>query len=300
MIVVMIISLLINFILITYLFLIKKEEKRITKELKQRKLQESNLSIHQEIPSHTINQLLQEINELLKKVNHQRIEVERQNKALKKMVVNISHDLRTPLTTSLGYLDILTHNDIDEKTKNEYLKIIIDRLNKLNILLNSFFELAKVVTGDHQINIEKINIIGILENCIATFYEDFHQERRKIELQTKEKIIYLEANTIMLTRIFDNLIINSLQHSDGTLKIEVKKEEEKIMITFTNHLLHPIDIDSIFDEFYTSDISRTKGNTGLGLYIVKEYIEQLKGTVNARKVKKNNTYYLMIEIVLPI
>ena len=222
----MIISLLINFILITYLFLIKKEEKRITKELKQRKLQESNLSIHQEIPSHTINQLLQEINELLKKVNHQRIEVERQNKALKKMVVNISHDLRTPLTTSLGYLDILTHNDIDEKTKNEYLKIIIDRLNKLNILLNSFFELAKVVTGDHQINIEKINIIGILENCIATFYEDFHQERRKIELQTKEKIIYLEANTILLTRIFDNLIINSLQHSDGTLKIEIKKEEK--------------------------------------------------------------------------
>ena len=56
-------------------------------------------------------------------VKRERIEVERQNKALKKMVVNISHDLRTPLTTSLGYLDILTHNDIDEKTKNEYLKI---------------------------------------------------------------------------------------------------------------------------------------------------------------------------------
>lgn len=103
---------------------------------------------------------------------------------------------------------------------------------------------------------------------------------------------------MMLTRVFDNLIINSLQHSKDTLEIEVKQEKEKIIITFTNPLLEVIDIDSIFDEFYTSDISRTKENTGLGLYIVKEYIEQLKGTVNAKKVKKEKNDYLVIQITL--
>ncbi len=263
-----------------------------------RKFQESNIGIHQETSSRTMNELLLEINDLLKRINQQKIEVERQNKALKKMIVNISHDLRTPLTTSLGYLDILTSNDIDEKTKIEYLKIITERLTKLNTLLNSFFELAKVITEENHIDYEKINIISILENSIATFYEDFHQRKRKIDFQAKENIIYLNANKMMLTRVFDNLIINSLQHSKDTLEIEVKQEKEKIIITFTNPLLEVIDIDSIFDEFYTSDISRTKENTGLGLYIVKEYIEQLKGTVNAKKVKKEKNDYLVIQITL--
>ncbi|HIT22735.1 MAG TPA: HAMP domain-containing histidine kinase [Candidatus Scybalousia intestinigallinarum] len=296
--IVMIISLMINCILITAFFLTKKEEKRITQELKMRKFQESNIGIHQETSSRTMNELLLEINDLLKRINQQKIEVERQNKALKKMIVNISHDLRTPLTTSLGYLDILTSNDIDEKTKIEYLKIITERLTKLNTLLNSFFELAKVITEENHIDYEKINIISILENSIATFYEDFHQRKRKIDFQAKENIIYLNANKMMLTRVFDNLIINSLQHSKDTLEIEVKQEKEKIIITFTNPLLEVIDIDSIFDEFYTSDISRTKENTGLGLYIVKEYIEQLKGTVNAKKVKKEKNDYLVIQITL--
>ena len=296
--IVMIISLMINCILITAFFLTKKEEKRITQELKMRKFQESNIGIHQETSSRTMNELLLEINDLLKRINQQKIEVERQNKALKKMIVNISHDLRTPLTTSLGYLDILTSNDIDEKTKIEYLKIITERLTKLNTLLNSFFELAKVITEENHNDYEKINIISILENSIATFYEDFHQRKRKIDFQAKENIIYLNANKMMLTRVFDNLIINSLQHSKDTLEIEVKQEKEKIIITFTNPLLEVIDIDSIFDEFYTSDISRTKENTGLGLYIVKEYIEQLKGTVNAKKVKKEKNDYLVIQITL--
>lgn len=296
--IVMIISLMINSLLITTLFLTKKEEKRITHELKRRKHQESNSGIHQETSSHTINQLLLEINDLLKRNNQQKIEVERQNKALKKMIVNISHDLRTPLTTSLGYLDILANNNIQEKTKIEYLKIIIERLNKLNTLLNSFFELAKVITEENNINYEKINIISILENSIATFYEDFHQRKREIDFQTKENVIYLNANLMMLTRVFDNLIINSLQHSKDTLEIKVKQVKEKIIITFTNPLLEIIDIDNIFDEFYTSDISRTKENTGLGLYIVKEYIEQLKGTVSAKKIQKENNDYLEIQITL--
>ena len=97
----------------------------------------------------------------------------------------------------------------------------------------------------------------------------------------------------MLTRIFDNLIINALKHSTSDLEIRVKTKE-KIQISFSNTLLYKeLDLDSIFDEFYTVDISRTKGNTGLGLAIVKEFTEALNGVVTAKKEK--NQLIILLE-----
>ena len=103
----------------------------------------------------------------------------------------------------------------------------------------------------------------------------------------------MKSNEPMLVRVFDNLIRNAYKHSDGNLDIEVSQSKDEVKIKFMNNLLYnDLDADRIFDEFYTVDISRTKGNTGLGLAIAKEFVEQLNGKIDA--AKKSNKLIIRI------
>lgn len=291
--VVIIILVIIIILLITYLFLIKRDLKRISKSIKKIKKEESNNLIHDEISVYELNELISVINNLLSESKNEKIDYEIKSKELKKMVTNISHDLRTPLTSALGYVDILlSSKDI---TKNEKtLKIIEERLKKLESLINSFFELSTVTLQDKSIRKEKINLIAILESSMANYYDDYIKENRKIIFENKIKKIQLESNKQMLIRVFDNLIGNAFKHSKGNLLIKIT-QNEKIKIEFINDLLDDnLDIINIFEEFYTIDIARTKGNTGLGLAIAKEFIEKLDGNIYA--IKLSNKLDIIIEL----
>ena len=136
-----------------------------------------------------------------------------------------------------------------------------------------------------------------MEKAISNHYEDFSKENRMIDFKTNKRKIKIKSNEVMLVRVFDNLIRNAYKHSNGNLNIEINQNDGKVKINFINDLLYnDLDVDRIFDEFYTVDISRTKGNTGLGLAIAKEFVEQLKGTIVAQKEKNR----LKIIISLPI
>lgn len=133
------------------------------------------------------------------------------------------------------------------------------------------------------IKIEEVNLIAILEKSISNHYKDFSTQNRVINFKTNKQKIIIKSNEIMLERIFDNLIRNAYKHSISNLDISVKIKDA-VEITFINNLTYKnLDTDKIFDEFYTVDISRTKGNTGLGLAIAKEFAEQLNGQISASK-----------------
>lgn len=280
-------------ILLTYLFFIKRELKRIIKEIKKSYQRNSNQLLHKEISNKDLTDLVKEINLLLTSIKRKQMLYEQGNKKRRKMITNISHDLRTPLTSAIGYTDMILNNKLSKEEQLEELKIVRERLSRLEELINSFFAFSKTLSSNH-LELEEVDIISCLEESIARFYEDYHKERRKITLEKEKKKIKLYANYEMLTRIFDNLIINALKHSTSDLEIKVKTKE-KIQISFSNTLLYKeLDLDSIFDEFYTVDISRTKGNTGLGLAIVKEFTEALNGVVTAKKEK--NQLIILLEL----
>ena len=136
-----------------------------------------------------------------------------------------------------------------------------------------------------MLDVEKVNLITIIQECIAHYYEDYIKEDRKIILNCTSNKVFLNSNKLLLIRIFDNLIGNAFKHSKSDLEITVSVKEN-IKLIFSNDLYYKdLDTEKIFDEFYTIDISRTKGNTGLGLAIVKEFTEQLGGKIYADKVK---------------
>ncbi len=279
----------------TYLFCMKLELKRITESMKKMGKNDSNLLLHQELPSKELHSLMIEINCLLEEMKQQEILFERNNHSLKKMMMNISHDLRTPLTSALGYIDILLSSNLSKEEQEKELRIIEERLKRLEELISSFFDFSKIIFQKEPLETEEVNIIAVIEESIAHSYEDYLRENRQIVFDRENSKIKIDSNIEMLTRIFDNLIGNALKHGIGDLEITVH-QTESLKIVFRNQLKNKkLEVDKIFDEFYTEDISRTKGGTGLGLAIAKEFTEQLGGKIEAKKEKN----YLKIIFHLP-
>lgn len=270
-------------ILLAYLFLYHNEIKNISKEIDSIKNLESNTLIHSKYNLKNINNLICKINGFIVESKDIKTEYDNKNKALMKMMTNISHDLRTPLTSALGYIDIIFKSDLSEEEKKKDLITIEKRLKRLEELISSFFEFSKIISTNKIPELEKINLTSVLEESIIVFYDDYKKSNREILLECELRKIIINSNKMLLSRIFENLIGNAYKHSNGNLDIKVEIKD-RVKIIFSNDLLdNDIDIDRIFEEFYTVDISRTKGGTGLGLAIAKEFTKQLGGDIYAEK-----------------
>ena len=257
----------------------KIEIKSITNQLKYLRSKETNMLVHS--GNDKADELILEINSLLKEVRKIHIDYQKKNHALEQMMTNISHDLRTPLTSAMGYINLIQHSELSEEEKSRELAIIEKRLIRLEELINSFFELSQIVSSGKEPEKTEINIVSVLEEAIVHYYDDYCNQDRQIVLKCEHRKLIFLSNQNMLLRIFDNLMGNALKHGTGDLTITVEAAEN-LQITFTNKLVSPdIDTEHIFDEFYTTDISRTKGNTGLGLAIAKQFTEILEGDIRA-------------------
>ena len=268
-------------ILLFLLFLQKYENKNITNQLREIKTKDTNVLVHSKGSGKASAELINEINFLLREIRRSRVQYQQKKHTLEQMMTNISHDLRTPLTSAMGYIQIIQNADLTEEEKKRELAIIEKRLIHLEELLDSFFEFSQIISSEKAPEKTECNIIAILEESIAHYFDDYCAKDREIIFQYKKTRMLIYSNKNMLLRIFDNLIGNALKHGVGNLMISVDLIEN-IQITFKNELYNTdIDMNHIFDEFYTTDISRTKGNTGLGLAIVKQFAEMLGGTVSA-------------------
>ena len=293
MIILIIILIILLIIAISYLLLLKISINKLNNDLNKKINNKSNIILTSNISDKDLNKLINTINNSLKDYQDIQNEYETKSNNLQKMMMNISHDLRTPLTSALGYIDIILKSDIKNKEEVKNLKIIEDRLKRLSELVDSFFMFSKIISNSDNIVLEDINIIAVLEKAISNHYEDFSNSKRIINFKTNKRKIIIKSNELMLSRIFDNLIRNAFIHSLGNLDINVYSDKT-LVISFSNDLLYPsLDIDRIFDEFYTVDISRTKGHTGLGLAIAKEFVLELNGKIEAKKI--NNKLTITIE-----
>lgn len=281
-------------ILLFLLLLQRQEIRSISRQLKEIKEQDTNLLVHSAGSNST--ELINEINALLQELQRSRIHYQQKNHALEQMMTNISHDLRTPLTSAMGYIHIIQNSDLSGEEKERELAIIEKRLSRLEELINSFFEFSRIISNEKAPEKMDVNIVAVLEESIAHYYDDYCAKNREIILNCTQHKLMIYSNKNMLLRIFDNLISNALKHGVGNLTVSIDLAEN-IQIKFENEPQDSdIDINHIFDEFYTTDISRTKGNTGLGLAIVKQFTEILNGSVSA----KNQDGVFVMTVQLPI
>lgn len=209
------------------------------------------------------------------------------------LIMYMAHDLKTPLTSVIGYLSLLAEEkNISEEMKEKYTKIALNKAQRVEELTNQFFEITRYNLHDMPISKNKIDISFLLEQLIDECYPMLQEKGLECKV-IKPEHIYYEGDGDKLARAFGNLIKNAINYSYENTKIEIEltKVENKIKILFRNKgdKIPEYKLEKIFDKFYRADESRTSstGGTGLGLAITKEIIELHGGKIY---VENNNEF----------
>lgn len=215
-----------------------------------------------------------------------RLAVERlssENESYRQSITGISHDIRTPLTSVKGYVQMLSNPKVGLEKREEYQKIIGDRLEDLTGLLDQLFEYARIEAGELHLEMESLNVCGLFAETAAMFYEDFLEKGCEPEVVIPSKPCYVRADRCALTRMIENLVKNALVHGTGDYRLSLSREGERVRICISNRTesIEERDLERIFDRFYTTDRSRSRRTTGLGLAIVKELAGQMGGSAKA-------------------
>lgn len=266
-------------VLSVLLILQKREIANISRSLQEIRKTPGNRTVHSTGGSKEADELISQINHLLSDLREESSKYRRKRHELDNMMTNISHDLRTPLTSAVGYLDIIRSGGLSKEEEERELKIISERLSRLQELIDSFFEFSRIVSEDRTPSMEPVNLVAVVEESVSGLYDAYEARGRHIEPELGSPRFEIKSNRMMLSRIIDNLISNALKHGTGDLHII----REDARLIFRNGIAEGelIDTSRVFDEFWTTDTSRTSGSTGLGLAIVKQFADILGIGVSA-------------------
>ncbi len=229
------------------------------------------------VPNRSAEQLLEGVNRLLElRREDQAVWLERE-RSLRQQIANVSHDLRTPLTSILGYLQLLEDPALPEGERREYLQVVEGRARALQSLITGFYDLSRLEGGEYPLEREAVNLYSCLSGLLAAFYNDFTDRGFEMTVELAEHLPPVQADSGGALRVFTNLIRNALDHGRGKMTIRLWQEGEQVVSLFANQTdeLTAEDLPHIFDRFFTSDKMRTGRNTGLGLAIVKTLAEQM-------------------------
>lgn len=208
---------------------------------------------------------------------------------LRQSIANMSHDLRTPLTSIMGYMQLVKDKNTSEDDRKRYLDIVEKRTESLQTLITSFYELSRIEAKEYNFHLKKVNLSNILCENVALFYNDFISKSIEPIIDIEENIPDIISDENAVIRVFSNLINNMLKHGVGYMKISLKEEDGYILTEFRNLATHlkNEDVPKLFDRFFTADESRGDKNTGLGLCITKTMVEQLGNEIHAKLIDDN-------------
>ncbi len=245
-----------------------------------------------------VEKLVDKINIIFDEKQKVVAESKKKEEELRQSITNMAHDLRTPLTSILGYLQMIKENNISEEERELYLDIIYKRANSLQKLVSSFYELSRIKGNEYKFNFKSIDLSNILCENIALFYEDFITKGVEPIIDIDHKVTRLICDEGAVYRIFSNLISNMIKHGEDDISIVLREENNHIITKFINKSskITEENVDKIFDRFYTPDESRSYNNTGLGLYITKVLVEKLGHKISGEVI--NNTLAITIEWTL--
>ena len=266
--------------------LMKKSMKEIRVSLSEILQSDTNTVITITSRNKQIKQLTNEINRELKVLRKEKLQYQNGNQELKRIMTNISHDMRTPLTAISGYIELLKDN---KEKQVKYLEIIERKTKELTILTEQLFDFSKAMDIGTKIVKESYCINEILEEVLANDYTLFKRKNIVPKVEICKEKIYRNVDRNTVIRVFENILSNVCKYSNGNFKIKLGTEGK---ITFSNKAtsLDATTVQKIFDRYFT--VENAKKSTGLGLSISKQLVELNGGNITAQF--KNQ--YLIIEI----
>lgn len=278
------------FALLLKIFYMRKAIREIKRGFSEKLYTDTNTPIMLSSHDKLVSSLANDINVELKELQKQKHRYIQGDKELKNAITNISHDLRTPLTTICGYLSLL---DKEEKSEHiaRQLSIIKNRTFALKQLVEELFRYTTIISDTENSVYTETVINNVLEDCISSYYAIFKEKGITPNINLCEQKIVRSVDKTALLRIFNNIIDNAIKYSEGDLTISLFENGK---IVFSNHTsdLNEIQIGKLFDRFYTVNTARK--STGLGLSIAKALIEKMDGNISADY--SNNVLSIIIKL----
>ncbi|MCL2807050.1 MAG: HAMP domain-containing histidine kinase [Coriobacteriia bacterium] len=262
-----------------WILLLKRDIRQLATKLKQIVGVDTNANVTTSTFDKDIAMLAENVNIMLERNRCESVLKNRAEADLKRAITNISHDLRTPLTSALGNLQMLESGDLDEDTRLRYLKTASGRLEALSGLMNNLFEFTQIIEGRTNIVLQKVNICNALRDTLSAYYAELGAKGFIVDVVIPDTPAICYCDGDLLRRVLQSLMKNVCVHGRDFLHICLYGNSMEIANKADN--LDELDTERIFERFYTADASRTSKNTGLGLAISKELITQMNGTIHA-------------------
>ena len=254
-------------------------------------------------------ELPDELEEIQKHMNHLKRESEKNEKLAKEneekkdeLIVYLAHDIKTPLTSMIGYLSILDEiDDMPKKKQKNYISIALDKSYRLEDLINELFDVARFNSEKIVLEKEELNLNLMLEQIIDDFYPTLREINKSIKLNYDEPIS-INGDPDKLSRVFNNLIKNAISYSkeESEIVINLKKDNNNAIVEVINKgkQISKEKLSKIFEKFYRLDSARTSrtGGSGLGLAIAKDIVELHNGTIIAESNEEETTF----RVTLPL
>ena len=218
------------------------------------------------------------------------------------LITNVAHDLRTPLTSIIGYIDIVNNMpDLTEAQRSEYLKITWEKARKLEKLINELFSFTKISYGGMPMHMEKIDLIKLLEQEVDELYPTFKDNELECVLETDTDSCMVMADGEQLVRVFDNLLGNAVKYGryGKMIRVRTVTDQSQIRIQVVNYgsVIPAENLPFLFEKFYKVDTSRQPSSegTGLGLAIAKSIVESHGGSISVKSSFDGTVF----EVILP-
>ena len=243
-----------------------------------------------------LNRMVEEIRDLMDK--------ERESERTKnELITNVAHDLRTPLTSIIGYLELLSEkSSLPPEMQKKYIDIAYTKTKRLEKLIEDLFGFTKLNYGKISMHVAKVDVIKLLSQLLEEFYPSFADKNLSYELQSNVPAKVITADGNLLARLFDNLINNAIKYgADGKrIIVKVLASEEVVEVSITNygHVIPESELPLIFDKFYRVEQSRAThtGGTGLGLAIARNIVDMHGGTINVTSGLDGTVFTIRLQV----
>lgn len=231
--------------------------------------------------------LAENINYMRRALKREKEEQMRIEQTKSELITNVSHDLRTPLTSIMGYLGLIRTGQFkSEEEMLEYAEIAYSKSEKLKILIDDLFEYTKYANEDIELHLSMISINQLIQQIVSEYVPVMEENQLEYELHMPEEDLFVELDPKRIVRVCENLLMNAVKYSVKPSKLDIRLEgkgDQKFSLTFENQCdpLSDEDINNLFERLYKADKSRSQNGSGLGLAITKGIVEAHGGQVFA-------------------
>lgn len=200
------------------------------------------------------------------------------------LITNVSHDLKTPLTSIINYVEILKDKELAKDEHDSYIEILDRKSQRLKVLIEDLFEASKMSSGAVELNLERVDVVELLHQTLGEYNEKISSSSLDFKVNIPNKNIFLNLDGKRTFRVFENLLSNIIKYSQPSTRvyIDLKEENHKVVITMRNISAYELnfDVEEIFERFKRGDASRNTEGSGLGLAIAKSIVELQGGTLD--------------------